>query len=73
MTLAVALDAERERQALSVNALAKKAGLSPGRVHGILTGGTPNPGILTVRAILVGLGKNLAWLEKQIRAESNGG
>lgn len=68
MTLAAALEAERERQGVSVNALAGKAGLSPGRVHGILTGDTPNPGILTVQAITRALGKSLGWLEKQMRA-----
>lgn len=68
MTLAGALDAERQRQELSVNALAGKAGLSPGRVHGILTGDTPNPGILTVQAITRALGKSLGWLERQTKA-----
>ena len=63
MTIAEILDSERKRQGMSVNALAVKAGLSPGRVHGILTGDTPNPGILTVRAITRALGKTLRWLE----------
>lgn len=65
MTLARALDAERESQGLSVNALARKASISPGRVHGILTGDTPNPGILTVAAICRALGKSLGWLGKE--------
>lgn len=67
MTLAQALNAERQRQNLSVNALAGKAGLSAGRVHGILHGNTPNPGILTVLAITRALGKSLGWLEKQLK------
>ena len=65
-TLAAALDAERERQGLSLNELARRANQSPGRVHAVLSGGTTNPGIVTVRAILAGLGKSLAWLDRQL-------
>lgn len=67
MTLAAVLDAERQRQALSVNALAGKAGLSAGRVHGILQGNTPNPGVLTVLALTRALGKSIGWLERRMR------
>jgi transcriptional regulator with XRE-family HTH domain len=67
MTLADALDAERQRQEMSVNGLARKAEESPSRVHAILTGGTPNPGILTVLAITRALGKSLGWLERSMR------
>lgn len=72
MTLAQALDAERQRQELSVYALAKAAGMSPGRMTAILSDepspkGNPNPGILTVVAVLAALGKSLAWLERQMK------
>ncbi len=67
MTLARILDAERVRQSLSLNELARRADQSPGRVHGVLTGGTVNPSFGTVRAILAGLGKSLTWLDKQLR------
>jgi transcriptional regulator with XRE-family HTH domain len=50
-----------------VNELAKRAGMSAGRVHGILTGATPNPGVLTVQKVLAALGKSLAWLERKTR------
>lgn len=66
MTLAEVLETERTRQGLSVNGLAKAAGQSPGRVHAVLTGETVNPSFGTVRAILGGLGKSLAWLEKKL-------
>lgn len=64
-TIASALTAERERQGLSLYKLAKDAGTSASRVKSILDGQTPNPGLLTVSAILAALGKSLAWLEKQ--------
>lgn len=67
MTIAQILDAERRRQDLTVYRLAKAAGMSPGRMTAILDGTTPNPGILTVRAILAGLGRSLTWLDKQLR------
>jgi transcriptional regulator with XRE-family HTH domain len=67
MTLASILSAERERQGLSVNELARRANQSPGRVHAVLTGETENPSFGTVRAILAGLGKSLSWLDKQLR------
>ena len=65
MTIAQALTAERERQGLSLYKLAKDAGTSASRVKSILDGATPNPGLLTVAAILRAMGKSLAWLEKQ--------
>ena len=64
-TIAQVLTAERERQGLSLYKLAKDAGTSPSRVKSILDGATPNPGLLTVAAILRAMGKSLAWLEKQ--------
>jgi putative transcriptional regulator len=67
MTIAEALSAEVERQGVTVYRLAKLTGMSAGRVHGILTGGTVNPGILTVRKLLDALGKSLAWLERKCR------
>lgn len=67
MNIAMALDAERERQELSVNGLAARSGQSPGRVHSILSGQTTNPGILTVLDITRALGKSLGWLERQTK------
>lgn len=64
--LAETLDAERQRQEVSVNLLARQSGLSPGRVHAILKGGTPNPGILTVQRLTAVLGKSLGWLEREM-------
>ncbi len=65
MTIAEALTGERERQGLSLYKLAQDAGTSASRVKSILDGQTPNPGLLTVAAILRAMGKSLAWLEKQ--------
>lgn len=67
MTLASILDAERQRQDLTVNELARRSGHSLGRVHGVLTGATPDPRFATVRAILAGLGKSLTWLDRQMK------
>ena len=67
MTLSQALTAERERQGLSLYKLAQDSGMSAGRVKSILDGDTPNPGILTVIALLAAMGKSLSWLEKQLR------
>lgn len=64
-TIAEAMTAERERQGISLYKLAKDAGTSASRVKSILDGKTPNPGVLTVAAILRAMGKSLAWLEKQ--------
>ncbi|HET6575434.1 MAG TPA: helix-turn-helix transcriptional regulator [Fimbriiglobus sp.] len=65
--LAAALDAERTANDLSLNELARLANLSPGRVHAILSGATPNPGVLTVRAICLALGRDLAWLGRRLK------
>lgn len=65
--LGVVLEAERERQGLSVNELARRSNQSPGRVHAVLTGETENPSFGTVRAILEGLGKSLTWLDRQMK------
>lgn len=67
MTISQALTAERERQGLSLYKLAQDSGMSAGRVKSILDGDTPNPGILTVIALLAAMGKSLSWLEKQLR------
>lgn len=66
MTIAAILTAELERQAISLNELARRADLSPGRIHAILSGETPNPGILTVLTILAALGKTLRWLGEKV-------
>jgi transcriptional regulator with XRE-family HTH domain len=71
MTLARILDAERQRQSLTVNELARRADASLGRVHGVLTGKTPDPRFATVRAILKGLGRSLTWLDRQLGAVHN--
>jgi len=63
--IARALRAEMEKQELGFNELARRAGLRPSLVHQVLTGTTPNPGILTVLAILEALGKSLAWLDRE--------
>lgn len=68
MTLAEILDAERQVRGLSLNELARRAGMSPGRTHAILAGDTPNPGIHTTRAILAALGRSLTWLDRQLKA-----
>lgn len=68
MTLAHILDAERSRQSLSLNELARRANQSPGRVHAVLSGQTADPQLGTVRAILAGMGRSLTWLDKQLRA-----
>lgn len=67
MTLTDSLESERKRQSLSLNELARRSDQSPGRVHSILTGETANPSFDTVLALLRGLGKSLAWLEKSLK------
>jgi transcriptional regulator with XRE-family HTH domain len=67
MTLAEVLETERQRQTLSVNALARAAQQSPGRVHAVLSGETANPRLDTLVAILTGLGRSLTWLDRQLR------
>lgn len=66
-TLAHVLDAERTRQGISLNELARRANQSPGRIFRVLNGDTPNPSIGTVRAILAGLGRSLTWLDRETR------
>jgi transcriptional regulator with XRE-family HTH domain len=68
VTLARIFTAERERQGITVNELARRSGHSLGRVHGVLTGKTPDPRFATVRAILKGLGRSLTWLDRQLGA-----
>lgn len=68
MTIAAALLAERDRQSLTTYRLAQLSEMSPGRLSAILDGTTANPGILTVIAVLGGLGKSLAWLDRQLKA-----
>lgn len=63
--IADVLRREMEKQGMSFNGLAKKAELNHSAVHQILTGATPNPGILTIDAILAALGKSLAWLDRE--------
>lgn len=63
--IARVLKAEMDRQEVGFNELARRADLRPASVHDILSGKTPNPGILTVIAILNALGKSLAWLDRE--------
>ena len=72
MTIAQALTAERERQGLSLYKLAQDSGMSAGRVKSILDGDTPNPGLLTVVALLGAMGKTLAWLAKELKRDAGG-
>lgn len=65
--LAAALDAERRAKALTYRALAAASGLPLSRVQSILTGATPNPGIFTLRPLLVALGRDLGWLDRRLR------
>lgn len=68
--IAKVLNVERQHREVSVNRLARLSNLSPGRVHAILTGKTPNPGILTVLAMTKSLGKSLGWLEREMEKEA---
>jgi transcriptional regulator with XRE-family HTH domain len=67
MTVAQALSAERERQGLSLLAIAVASGTSASRIKSVLEGETPNPGFLTVAAILAALGKSLTWLDRELK------
>ena len=67
VTIAEILSAERVRQGRSTNELAARSGMSAGRLHGILTGSTPNPGVLTVVKVLDALGKSLSWLGRELK------
>lgn len=62
-SLAETLETERQRLGLSLNALAKAAGMSAGQLQRVLRGDTKNPGLHTVRAILKAMGRSLSWLE----------
>ena len=66
MTLAEVLDAERARQSLTVYAVAKRANVSQNTTGRILTGDVTDPNWETVLALLAALGKDLAWLAKQL-------
>lgn len=71
MTLAEILTAERDRLGLTNSELARRASEGtwmPSQVQRILTGTTPNPGILTVRALLAALGRDLKWLARKLEA-----
>lgn len=61
------LEAERQKQNLSLYALAKASDMSAGQLQRVLRGETKNPGIETVRAILKALGKTLAWLDRELK------
>jgi len=63
--IASVLRAEMEKQGLGFNELARRAELRPSVIHAVLTGETPNPGVLTVIAILKALGKSLTWLDRE--------
>ncbi len=65
MTIAEALSAELARQGVSLNELAKRAGMRPASAHDVLSGTTANPGILTVGKLLAALGKTLSWPDRR--------
>lgn len=44
--------------------------VSLSRVQEVLSGATPNPGIRTVLAVLAGLGRDLAWLAREVPLHS---
>lgn len=48
---------------ISMREVSERSGLHYSRVHSIMTGGTPNPGILTVRAVLTALDSDLGLLD----------
>lgn len=62
MTIAEALDAERLRLGLSVKELARRAEMRLSVAQSILSGGTQNPGVLTLQKVLCALGQDLTWL-----------
>jgi transcriptional regulator with XRE-family HTH domain len=67
MTIAEALTAAVAGQAVSVYSLAKRTGMSAGRIHAILDGKTPNPGIVTVGRLLAALGLPWKWLDGKVK------
>lgn len=67
-TLAEVLSAERDRQGLTTNAVAVRAGMSAGQATRLFGGETVNPGIETVGKVLEVLGKDLKWLQRQLDA-----
>lgn len=67
MKVAEALESERQRQSLTLYALAKASGMSAGQLQRVLRGETKNPGIETVRTILAAMGKSLTWLDRQLK------
>lgn len=67
MTLAEVLTAEIERRGIPIQTLSTTAGIPNTSMYDIVKGRTPNPGLLTVLAILRALDKSLTWLDRQMR------
>lgn len=66
MTLTDVLAAELAAQSLSVNAWAKRSGVHVGTAQFTLAGADPK--LATLRKLLAGLGRDLAWLHRQLEA-----
>lgn len=64
-SLPAILAAELVAKGWSINRLARAAGLRPSSVGDVVSGHTPNPGVLTLLAILAPLGRDLGWLHRQ--------
>jgi hypothetical protein len=68
-SIANILETEKRQQQIPYKAIAIKGKITDGRVYAVLTGITPNPGILTVMKILHGLGRNLKWLAEELECK----
>lgn len=76
VTLAEVLTAERRREnaararkgepPLSLAGIGRACGTSASRIREVFDGTTRNPGLLTVIAVLGALGRDLAWLARQL-------
>ncbi len=77
MVLSDILTAELDAKGWSINRLARECELRPSSVGDVVSGHTPNPGILTVDKILHALGRDLSWLHRKAKgtaaAEGNSG
>ena len=67
MTLATILARERSRQRLTLRALEALCGVSNATISQIEHGVNAEPSFAKVWAIVTGLGRSLAWLERKLR------
>ncbi len=58
---------EWSRSPYNMATMARVCNLYPSRIREILMGIIPNPGIHTVKALLHGFDRNLAWLEAEMQ------